>query len=273
MSIEKLFKSGEFSIDVVRIILNKLPLERVKVVCGVNKYMNQQVCNDSFWLLYYERMFLGPKPKSTEDELKKLKPKITDLFFYLLNNEQVKYSIIIYKKYKDYIDITRNKNEAIRMASDKGYSELVELLLKDKRVDPTINDNKPMRSALKYHHYDVVKVLLADKRVNPAVYENYAIQLASKYGHADVVKLLLADKRVNPAVYDNYTIQLASKYGHADVVKLLLADKRVNPADDDNSAIKRASEYGHVDVVKLLLGDPRVRNSLSKAELQKYQSS
>jgi len=133
--IEKLFKPGEFSIDVTRLMLNSLPLERVKVACGINRYMHKQVCDDSFWILYYERMFLGPKPKFEERDLKKLKNKITKLFYYLLKHNKEKYAIIIYKKYKDYIDINGSYNYPIKISLSKGYSELLELLLKDPRLN------------------------------------------------------------------------------------------------------------------------------------------
>jgi hypothetical protein len=45
-------------------------------------------------------------------------------------------------------------------------------------------------------HTDVVKLLLADSRVDPTADDNYAIKKASEKGHTDVVKLLLADPRV-----------------------------------------------------------------------------
>jgi len=282
LNIVKSLFEGELSPDITKLILMNKEVKEVKAACSTNKYM-KKLCDDRFWLQYYQIQFLGPKYyELNEDQLEKIEKKITDLFFYLLKNEKEKYTIAIYKKYKPYIDVARNKNEAIRLASKNGQVEVVKELLKDSRVNPAATNNYAIQLASEYGHADVVKLLLADKRVNPAVYENYAIQLASEYGHADVVKLLLADKRVNPAAYDNEAIKLASENGHTGVVKLLLADKIVDqrpggrrpadPAADDNFAIKRASEYGHVDVVKLLLGDPRVRNSLSKAELKKYQS-
>jgi len=238
ISIEKLFKKGELSIDVTRLILNTLPVERVKNICGVNKYMHQQVCDDSFWALYYENMFLGPKQKFEERDIEKLKEEITYLFFYLLDHNEPKYAVIIYKKYKDYIDIAKANNYAIRWASKNGQTNVVELLLKDERV-------------------------------NPAADDNYAIQLASQNGHTEVVKLLLKDPRVNPAANENEAIGLASENGHTEIVKLLLKDPRVNSADDDNYAIRAASINGHVEVVKLLLSDPRVNFTVNHKKLMK----
>ena len=106
---------------------------------------------------------------------------------------------------------------------------------------------------------DTVRLLLQDPRVDPSSSRNYAIQRASMNGHADIVELLLQDKRVDPSAVSNYAIRESSKNGHIDVVKLLLQDKRVDTSDDDNYAIEFASKNRHTDVVELLLQDPRVR--------------
>jgi len=291
-SLEDLFKGDKVSIDIVRLIVNRMSVKKAKITCSINQYMNKKVCNDSFWLQYYENMFLGPKPSQFKDrDHEKLQIEITDLFFYLLKHKKVKYAIIIYKKYKKYIDIARKKNKAIRLSSKNGYIELVKLLLNDNRVNPDDDGGYifehsddysiipylfqyPIILASRNNHADIVKLLLKDKRSDPAANNNQAINLASELGYVDIVKLLLQDKRVNPAGASgwNTAIQGAAAEGHVDIVKLLLNDPRVDPTAGDNYSFTIASQNGHVDIVKLLLNDPRVRNSLSKADLKKVSS-
>jgi ankyrin repeat protein len=151
-----------------------------------------------------------------------------------------------------------NDNYPIRRASELGSTNIVQILLQDKRVDPSEPNNYAIRWASSNGHLEVIKLLLQDERVDPSAYNNYAIQAASTYGHAEVVELLLQDKRVNPSVLNNYAIRRASEKGHAEVVKLLLQDGRVDPSALNNEAIRWASEDGHAEVVKLLLQDERV---------------
>lgn len=66
------------------------------------------------------------------------------------------------------VSLGANNNSAIRWASKNGYSEIVELLLADKRVDPTAQDNYAIRRASARGRVEVVKLLLADKRVDPS---------------------------------------------------------------------------------------------------------
>jgi len=364
--IDKLFKPGGFSIDIVRLILNKMTPEIVKAISGVNKYMNKKVCNDNFWVLYYENMFLGPKPKFRQRDSEKLKTEITGLFFYLLKHHLEFYSnrnqkrsniskyklelksynkingpqkqvnnkhnlerciVIIYKKYKKYININQDNNKAIRLASKKGLTNIVELLLndsridlndvginnyiitvaikkrhidilklllKDPRIDPTFDNNFVIRKVSKKGYSELMKILLNDnpkswgltrprvdvrykrgakRSVDPSVDDNYPIKIASESGNTEVVKLLLSDPRVDPTVNNNGVIKRAAKNGHVKVVKILLDDGRIDPTTQDNYALQWSSRYCHTDVVKLLLADSRVRNSLSDAQLQKYQSS
>lgn len=76
---------------------------------------------------------------------------------------------------------------------------------------------------------EVVKLLLVDGRVDPSSRGNCAICRASQNGHSAVVKLLLDDERVDPAADDNRAIRRASENGYPKVVQLLLASHRLYP--------------------------------------------
>lgn len=136
------------------------------------------------------------------------------------------------------------------------YPEIVELLLKDGRVDPVAEDNNAIKFASENGHTETVKLLLQNSRVDPGARDNYAIRFASKNGHLEIVKLLLQDSRVNPGAQNNCAIRWASENGHLEVVRILLQDSRVDPGAHDNYAITWASENGHMEIVKLLI--PRV---------------
>ena len=55
---------------------------------------------------------------------------------------------------------------------------------------PTWGISKRYLKASLYWYSEVVKLLLGDKRVNPSANDNEAIREASYYGKTDVVKLL-----------------------------------------------------------------------------------
>ncbi len=189
-----------------------------------------------------------------------------------------------------YMDSTSG-NTSLILASENGHKDIVELLLKDSRVDPRTNDNKALKIAVRYDNASVVnlllkdhrvnpitvnpiaiasangstnviKILLADTRLDPSDDDNEAIELASQYGHTEVMELLLNDNRVDPSANHNFAIQIASRYGYVDIVKVLLNDMRVDPSDDDNKAFLNAHEIGHEDIMDLLAKDPRVNQTL-----------
>jgi hypothetical protein len=150
---------------------------------------------------------------------------------------------------------------ALEVASSKGHAAVVKLLLADPRVDPA--DGAALKRASKSGHAAVVKLLLADSRVDPSARGSEVLIVASGKGHAEVVGLLLADPRCDPAARDNLALVKACASGHAGVVKLLLADPRVDPSNEQNSAIRVSCVNGHAAVVKLLLADPRFDASAS----------
>ena len=62
------------------------------------------------------------------------------------------------------------RERAARGGSQQGHTELMELLLADKRMDPNkANDygNTAATWAAEKGHTDIMRLLLADKRVNP----------------------------------------------------------------------------------------------------------
>ena len=86
-------------------------------------------------------------------------------------------------------------------------------------VDPSTANNWAIRLASQFGHKDVVQLLLADPRVDPSVGDNMPILLASQYGKIDVVRLLLDDPRVDSSAGDNQAIRYAKQYPN--VVQLL----------------------------------------------------
>jgi ankyrin repeat protein len=157
---------------------------------------------------------------------------------------------------------------------NNGYTDVVELLLQDKRVDPSVRNNYAIRWASKYGHTDVVELLLQDKRVDPSDGDNEAILYASEKGHTEIVRMLLKDSRVDPSDWDNSAILYASKNGHTEIVKLLLQDKRVDPSAYDNEAIRLASLKGYTEIVELLkkhVAKLEVSESISESKIKNWK--
>jgi ankyrin repeat protein len=176
-------------------------------------------------------------------------------------------------------DPSVNNNQAIRIASEIGNAEIVDILLQDYRTDPGAEDNQAICDASYAGHIEVVELLLSDPRVDPSADDNYPIRYASQNGHAEIVQMLLEDERVNPGTggaedaddifyQTNYPIIIASENGHAVVVALLLdsGDERVNPAVDGNQPILTACTNGRTEVVRVLLSDPRVNPAVDNNE-------
>jgi len=67
----------------------------------------------------------------------------------------------------------------------------------------SIKYNHVFISACKYGKEDIVEILLKDKRVNPAFQDNMAFRIASKYRKHKIVKILLDDKRIDPTSRNN----------------------------------------------------------------------
>jgi len=56
-------------------------------------------------------------------------------------------------------------------------------------------------------HVELVELLLRDERVDPSADSQGAVRWASEYGHLAVVERLLRDARVDPSVRNQSTIR------------------------------------------------------------------
>lgn len=103
--------------------------------------------------------------------------------------------------------------------------------LEHKWNDLTSVDNYAICFASKRDHHKVVQLLLKDARIDPSADSNSAVNMASENGYSEVVKLLLQHPKVDPSAMENKAIRKATENGHLEVVQLLLQDSRVDPSD------------------------------------------
>ncbi len=91
---------------------------------------------------------------------------------------------------------------ALDLAAHKGYIDIVKFLLQS-GMDPSYDNNLILCSAAENGHTEVVKILLADKRVNPFDRVNGAMYSAIVNGHEDIVHIFMLDPRFSIRSYIN----------------------------------------------------------------------
>jgi hypothetical protein len=107
------------------------------------------------------------------------------------------------------IYISNDNNSLFLNACYYGYNEILILLLSDHRINIESNADWGLRQAAVYgRNADVVNTLLKDKRVNPCHNENQAIIDAYQYDIAfnnsdNIVKILWKDKRIQQSLSNN----------------------------------------------------------------------
>jgi ankyrin repeat protein len=144
----------------------------------------------------------------------------------------------------------------LRLASGRGYREVVELLLS---AGADVKDTS-LHVASRNGHKEVVEQLLnagADVNAKTRGTLYTSLHTASRKGHKKVVELLLsagADLDAKDGNLDT-PLQAASRNGHTEVVELLLcAGAELDFLDGyGRMELHRASEDGHKEVVEFLI--------------------
>jgi len=166
------------------------------------------------------------------------------------------------------VDPSVENNYVIIYASQFGHTEIVRVLLQDKRVDPSAGNNCVITWASGNGCTEIVRRLLEDKRVDPSAGNNEAIRTASLWGRTEIVRMLLEDERVDPSAKNNEAIRSASFYAHTETVRLLIQDERVDPSAWGNEALRSALGGQSTEIVRMLSQDKHV---ISRGLIYQYQ--
>jgi len=97
--------------------------------------------------------------------------EVPAIFTYVIssNNEAVATEMVkVLLAYKGGSDPGANGHKAIITAVEKGFIEIVRLLVDDPRVDPSINNDQPLKFAHKNGLAEIKAILLSDFRVDPS---------------------------------------------------------------------------------------------------------
>ncbi len=87
---------------------------------------------------------------------------------------------------------TKNKDDLLIEASEKGLLHATQLLVKEYGANPVAHDNLALIFASVNGRLSVVQFLLSQPGVDPAAQEYQALILASSIGHLPVVEFLLS---------------------------------------------------------------------------------
>lgn len=148
------------------------------------------------------------------------------------------------------VDPSYSNNLAIGNAAGIGNIEILNMLLRDRRVDPSDNDNRALYMATLHGRSEVVRILLAIEDVRNANLSDSFIS-AAKHGYLDIVDLFLTMTSIDPSIRNNLALKEAFYAQHFDIVHRLTLDPRFRAGKDDERLIKLSEEYLEYDQRKL----------------------
>lgn len=130
--------------------------------------------------------------------------------------------------------------------------------------DPTDPDNRPLGIACRAGYTEVVALLLSDRRVDPTLDRNRVLKIAIAYDQTEVIRLLLSDRRIDPLLDDNSCVLAAVYWNKPLSLQALLEDSRIRDATSDIGLVIDATRVGNSEIVSLLTMLPAIANAWSK---------
>lgn len=165
-----------------------------------------------------------------------------------------------------------DNNIALQLAAIKKYQRIVELIVQHKRFDPSLNDYAMMTIAALQRNEELFLQIVSNKDFDPSVNESEAICLAAAYRFPKAMEFLLKDKRANPATRQNYSKMLANQIevaipGQSKKGIYFKTFKRVGEPSQEEYPLRIAIEQGDEKIVQLLLADGRANPAANGQEL------
>ena len=159
------------------------------------------------------------------------------------------------------LNIAAKFHDSLCLACSTGRLEVVDVLLKDGRIDPTIPSsiftddlvNNALETACAYGHLSVVQLLLNDPRVDPSSNDCLAVTLAAGNGHANILERLLQERRVISNCRPHEALVEAILEDHEECVRILLTTVGIDSHECKSDALQLAMERKYYSVIKYLL--------------------
>jgi ankyrin repeat protein len=112
------------------------------------------------------------------------------------------------------IDLSVNNSQALKLASERGDFELVKYLIEnDDRVDPTSQQYAALIISMQENHIDILNYLLKDKRVKANFNKNSLIVVAYFLKKPHLINLLWKEKSVKE------TLEQDNPFIHSIIIK------------------------------------------------------
>lgn len=186
-----------------------------------------------------------------------LKPNINSSQAFITAVNANRYDIveILIKsgKYNDEFDY------AIQQSTTIGYFEMIKVLLF--YIEPTYIW---LETATEHKHLKIIDLLLKDGRINPAEHRNKILRIAVELGNIPITVRLLQDPRVEPI---KFILKWSAQIGNLPMVQQLITDTRFDPNDALLDAVKNKKYH----VFDFLARNPRIDISLVKKLKKEYK--
>lgn len=110
---------------------------------------------------------------------------------HLLEKKDKDQILALLKSNPSKLDVGRNENDLFHIACFEGWTEIIEFLLKNPKIDPTSHSSYALLCAARNSQMEVVQLLMTDGRVNPYEENGVAIHAAVKNKRKDIVDVML----------------------------------------------------------------------------------
>ncbi|KAJ3230811.1 hypothetical protein HDU81_004239 [Chytriomyces hyalinus] len=185
----------------------------------------------------------------SETHGEQLEMSVYPLYIACLVNRRNVLRVLMGRRLLDSMNLMpRDCTLAMTNAADRGYTDIVRMLMEDDRFDPDV----ALQRAVVNDREEVARLVLEDGRADPTRLR--CMEKAVEYGSVNVLTALLADGRADPAYSNSACMVDAVHKGRVRMVEAFLKDGRVDATRALIQAVKMPK--CSIQAVQLMLDHP-----------------
>jgi len=156
----------------------------------------------------------------------------------------------------DYVDPSDEKNEALVMACEAVKPKIVERVLQDQRVEP---DLKSFRTACEHPNaLPIVELFLKDGRIDPSGDKMRPLERAISRESINIAHRLLDDERVVAKLHESRALEFACSGDNFELFERILSFPKVDPNFPDGQPMRNALRRNKMNFLMRMLEHPKI---------------
>lgn len=198
--------------------------------------------------------------------MESIKLKFEDIFKYISENKIC--NPVFLKMVNNYIsngiDLRQEDDLFLKYIMQIGDFEALKVLLNHNIIKPDENNNYIIKMASHKGYLNIINYLVMEYKVDITLENNICFLYACQSGNKDIIRYILETKKIKSNFNNNEGLKLAVINGHLEVASMFIEEYKCDEQSVNKEIIQKALQNGFTTMVEYILARQAGRKTVFK---------